>query len=370
MWVSTSAASGSTSSTSTSSRTAIWSSIIGSEGFAASTEDGARGRKTGGATAAGGFGGGITAAGGRATDWGVMKRGAGFGGSTGAARAALAAGAAGLAITGAGFAGTADGGATVCRGAPGTAWVASVDGRAVAEPWTALCSTAFRTSPGLEICDRSILGLNSSAGADGRVLRPPLLGSACSAKYFFTRSASSASIELECVFFSVTPTLVRTSRISLLLTSSSRARSLIRIFCMPPYFLGPVISIFLPQIFLPRGCSRSQSPAVHASSPRPHRHQEHLRRPRRLQLRNIGRIRPDPRRCRTWLRPHQTDLPRHQIVRRNRGQSGSRFHRPPERHRPAAGFRRFSASLLAEQLPLPPSLLPEQLPLLPSLLPE
>jgi hypothetical protein len=149
----------------------------------------------------------------------------------------LAAGAAGLATGGAGFVGTADGGAIVCRGTPGTVWVGSVNGRVTAELWTALCSTAFRTSPGLEICDRSILGLNSSAaGAVARELRP-LPGSACSAKYLFTRSASSTSIELECVFFSVTPTLTRTSRMALLFTSSSRARSLIRIFCMPPCFL-------------------------------------------------------------------------------------------------------------------------------------
>jgi hypothetical protein len=45
-----------------------------------------------------------------------------------------------------------------------------------------------------------------------------------------TSSASCSSNELECVFFSVTPTSVSTSRIALLLTSSSRARSLIRIF--------------------------------------------------------------------------------------------------------------------------------------------
>src|ERR1700761_6518189 len=35
-------------------------------------------------------------------------------------------------------------------------------------------------------------------------------------------------MELECVFFSVTPTALRASRMALLLTSSSRARSLIR----------------------------------------------------------------------------------------------------------------------------------------------
>ena len=53
-------------------------------------------------------------AGGRTTVCGVMKRGAGLG-SSGVTAAALAteAGAAGLAIGGAGLTGTADGGATV-----------------------------------------------------------------------------------------------------------------------------------------------------------------------------------------------------------------------------------------------------------------
>jgi hypothetical protein len=231
---STSAASVSGRAASTLSRTATWSSIIGAEGFAASTAGG-----WGGCLTTGGFGGAITGAGGRTTVWGVMTRGAGLG-SSGATVAALATGAAGLARGGAGFAGTADGGATVWRG---TGWAGSVNGRGAAELWTALCSTSFRTSPGLEICDKSILGLNCSAGAAARVLlRPPLPASACSAKYLFTRSASSASIELECVFFSVTPTSRRTSRTALLLTSSSRARSLIRTFCMPPYFLRIVPS--------------------------------------------------------------------------------------------------------------------------------
>ena len=170
-----------------------------------------------------------------------MKRGAGLGGSTGTTGTALAA--CGFAIGGAGLGvGTADGGATVCRGAAATVWLGSGDGRVTAELWTALCSTSFRTSPGLEMCDKSILGLNSSAaGAAARELRP-LLGSACSAKYRFTRSASSTSMELECVFFSVTPTWTRASRMALLFTSSSLARSLIRIFCMPPCFLRIVLS--------------------------------------------------------------------------------------------------------------------------------
>src|SRR5215469_14181784 len=48
-------------------------------------------------------------------------------------------------------------------------------------------------------------------------------------------------MELECVFFSVTPTLNNRSRITLLLTSSSLARSLIRTFCcIPPCILRNV----------------------------------------------------------------------------------------------------------------------------------
>jgi hypothetical protein len=54
---------------------------------------------------------------------------------------------------------------------------------------------------------------------------------------FRTKSASWSSRELECVFFSVMPTVVRVSRISLLLTSNSRARSLIRILLIRSRFL-------------------------------------------------------------------------------------------------------------------------------------
>ncbi len=173
------------------------------------------------------------AAGGRATDCGVMKRGAGFEGSAGIAGVVLATVVTGFVLGATGR--TADGGATVCRGAAGVAWVGGAVGRATAEGWAARWVIAFSTSPGLEMCDRSSLGLNSSADARDEDRLAP--GSACSAKYFLTRSASSTSMELECVFFSVTPTLMRASRIILLFTSSSLARSLIRIFCIPPYFL-------------------------------------------------------------------------------------------------------------------------------------
>ena len=178
-------------------------------------------------------------AGGRGPDCGVMKRGAGLGSAvvTGCVLAAAIGG-----DGGAGLGGTADGGAAVVRGTLGVARLGGATGRAGAAGCAARCVIAFNTSPGLEICDRSILGLNSScACATAREPRE-VLGS-CSAKYFFTRSASSSSIELECVFFSVTPTLTRTSRIALLLTSSSLARSLIRILCcIPPRFLRYVPS--------------------------------------------------------------------------------------------------------------------------------
>ncbi len=162
-----------------------------------------------------------------------MKRGAGLGGSAGVAGVALATGATGFVTEVAGR--TAEGGATVWRGPAGVARVGGVAGRAAAEGWAARCVTALSTSPGLEMCERSSLRLNSSADVRDEARVAP--GSGCCAKYFLTSSASSTSMELECVFFSVTPTLMRASRIILLFTSSSLARSLIRIFCIPPYFL-------------------------------------------------------------------------------------------------------------------------------------
>jgi hypothetical protein len=53
--------------------------------------------------------------------------------------------------------------------------------------------------------------------------------SAASRKCLRTISAAETSIELECVFFSVTPASGKKSMIAFALTSSSRANSLIRI---------------------------------------------------------------------------------------------------------------------------------------------
>jgi hypothetical protein len=101
------------------------------------------------------------------------------------------------------------------------------------------CVMSFSTSPGLEMCDRSIFVLISSDSRPGRELRDDELASAEAWKWARTFSASWSSSELECVFFSVTPTSVRTSRMALLLTSSSLARSLIRILLIYPFFAPP-----------------------------------------------------------------------------------------------------------------------------------
>jgi hypothetical protein len=139
--------------------------MTGSDGFTAAVDC---------AGAAGGvtFGGMMMAAGGRATDCGVMKRGAGLG-STGVTGEALATGGAA-----AGFGVTTDVGAAAA--VFGGCKLIGADGRAGTCGWAAFCVIAFSTSPGLEICDRSILGLNSSTGALARMRDPPV-GSPCSA---------------------------------------------------------------------------------------------------------------------------------------------------------------------------------------------
>jgi hypothetical protein len=92
---------------------------------------------------------------------------------------------------------------------------------------------ALRASPGLETLERSNFGLLSAGCLLAVLLLPPFL------KYSRTLSAWSSSIELEWVF-PVTPIASSASRIGLLLTSSSRARSLIRTLLIRPFsFLLP-----------------------------------------------------------------------------------------------------------------------------------
>jgi hypothetical protein len=90
---------------------------------------------------------------------------------------------------------------------------------------------ALSASPGLETLERSNFGLLSAGCLLAVLLRPPFL------KYSRTLSAWSASMELEWVF-PVTPMASSASRIGLLLTSSSRARSLIRTLLIRPFSLS------------------------------------------------------------------------------------------------------------------------------------
>jgi hypothetical protein len=104
-----------------------------------------------------------------------------------------------------------------------------------------LLMMALRASPGLEICERSILVLISSpSGRVGREDRLELCAGLAARRRARTLSASWSSRELEWLFFSVTPTSGSTSRMDLLLTSSSLARSLIRILLIRPFALRTV----------------------------------------------------------------------------------------------------------------------------------
>lgn len=191
----------------------------------------------GGAAGTGGSASGTRAAGAGSSGEGAAGGTAGLGGALGGTAipdgVAGCAGAAGVATRGGSAAGFGAGGVA-------TRWV-----------------MARSTSPGLAMCDKSILVLISSASAraPARPLREAAAwpaASACARKCTRTLSASSASSELEWVFFSVMPTEGSTSRIALLLTSSSLAKSLIRIFCcirplFPPEFLYPFILTSLNQ---------------------------------------------------------------------------------------------------------------------------
>src|SRR5215472_8817929 len=63
----------------------------------------------------------------------------------------------GLATVLGGRGGTAEAGVTLVRGG-----AAATVGRGGAAGWAVFCVIAFNTSPGFEMCDRSIFGLNSS----------------------------------------------------------------------------------------------------------------------------------------------------------------------------------------------------------------
>ncbi len=236
---------------------------------------------TPGCTGAGGRGGGALYTG-RGPVWGTIMRGAGglgadgaagrgatgdadaeIGGAAGAgddattAAGGAAAGRTGVLIGGTGVptAGRSAAGVTTAgRGAGGTAGAGGTIGFATGGATTGLavtggaagraggttasfcCVIALRTSPGREMCDRSILVLISSSPRRGRAVLADAAGvSDEPRKCARTFSASCSSRELECVFFSVTPTSVSASRTALLFTSSSLARSLIRTLLIRPF---------------------------------------------------------------------------------------------------------------------------------------
>ncbi len=150
----------------------------------------------------------------------------------------------GTILRGSGRAGAAAGGAAATTGAAGgAAWTTDVAGgfaavvtagREGACPCRASSSSSFflarialRTSPGLEICERSILGVMPWGARDEAPPAWPadrVPRSNCARTF----SASSDSSELEWVFPAPRPSSAKMSRICLLLTSISRARSLIR----------------------------------------------------------------------------------------------------------------------------------------------
>jgi hypothetical protein len=151
----------------------------------------------------------------------------------------------GAGAAGAAAAGGATGVGALAAGATGAAGFASSGGAATggrtAGGGTAegccLLMMALNTSPGFEIWERSILVLiPSSRGRLGRDDLAEAWASLAPRRRARTFSASCSSTELEWVFFSVTPTSVKVSRMTLLLTSSSLARSLIRILLIRPFF--------------------------------------------------------------------------------------------------------------------------------------
>jgi DNA-binding protein HU-beta len=165
--------------------------------------------------------GGGVACGGAATTG--AETGAAAGGALGTAGAATA-GALATAGAAARTGGTA---ATTGR----EAGAAATTGRGGAAAASCRSLIARSTSPGFETLDRSMLGRASGSARRAGALPdlPPRFSDAR------TRSASASSRELECVFFSVTPTASSTSRIALLFTSSSRAKSLIRTLLIRPF---------------------------------------------------------------------------------------------------------------------------------------
>ena len=197
-------------------------------GATGATDGGAAALGAAGATGWGGTGAAGTVNVGRGLDVGTTNLGAAGGALGGLCTGGLAAGGAGVtavlvSTAGGAVAGAGGGGVTVAVGA------------------CCLLMMAFKASPGLEIWERSILVLISSlSGRPPRDTRLEAWAELALRRRARTFSASWSSRELEWLFFSVTPISGSTSRIDLLLTSSSLARSLIRILLIRPFVLRTV----------------------------------------------------------------------------------------------------------------------------------
>lgn len=201
---------------------AVTAGVAGDTGFAA----GSNGRATGAAIP---FDAETCTGAGLTTGLAIGCDGSESGAAGGVAATGLAAtgpAATGLATAGLATTGVAD--ETAGR-TPGTATTAGLGGTAMTGLAPACAWSAWRRSriaramsPGFEAFEKSTRCFTSAAFADERVtlLRPPV-------RCPRTFSASSSSMDELWVFFSTTPTAVSASRILLLLTSSSRARSLI-----------------------------------------------------------------------------------------------------------------------------------------------
>src|ERR1700693_4731989 len=158
--------------------------------------------------AAGRIGGALTgddAAGGATTECAGTT-----GDAAGAATGATGAVTAGL-VTTAGITGRlTTGGETTPALSAGACVTGGAAGRGGAAPASFFCVIARNTSPGREMCDRSIFVLISSSPRGPRELDLPAEDEPSAEERMYTRtfSASCSSRELECVFFSVPPTTV------------------------------------------------------------------------------------------------------------------------------------------------------------------
>jgi len=166
----------------------------------------------GGREAIAGVDAGATTMGGACRVGGRILRGSGRGGDAAPGVAAAAVGVAGAGLAGVG-AEEARAGAWLCRASCSSFFLAA--------------RTAFSASPGLETWERSILGVIVWEAREDVPLAWPV-DLEPRPRCVRTFSASSSSSELEWVLPWARPSSVNMSRICRLLTSISRARSLIR----------------------------------------------------------------------------------------------------------------------------------------------